>query len=70
VESLQELFDQNWHWQVKKIEEFKYLIRFPPHKQIASTLISDITYFKMKKEAMLVSLRAWTGDIEPYDALE
>jgi hypothetical protein len=49
VESLHKLFDQNWHWQVKEIEEFKYLIIFPPHKQIASALISGITYFKMKK---------------------
>jgi hypothetical protein len=55
---------------VKEIEEFKYLVRFPRHKQIASTLISDITYFKMKKEGVLVSLRAWIGDIEPYDSLE
>jgi hypothetical protein len=49
VESLQKLFDPRWHWQLKEFEEFKYLVRFPPHKQIASTLISDVTYFKMKK---------------------
>jgi hypothetical protein len=24
----------------------------------------------MKKEGVLVSLRAWTGDIDPYDVLE
>jgi hypothetical protein len=63
------LFDQGWHWQLKEIEDFKYLVRFPPHKQIASALISDITYFKMKK-GVLVSLKAWTGDIDPYDSLE
>jgi hypothetical protein len=70
VEGLQKLFDQNWHWQLKEIEDFRYLVRFPPHKQISSTLISDITYFKMKKEDVLVSLKAWTGDIEPYDSLD
>jgi hypothetical protein len=69
VESLQ-MFDQGWHWQLKEIEDFKYLVRFPPHKQITSTLISDITYFNMKKEGVLVSLKAWTGDIDPYDSLE
>jgi hypothetical protein len=60
VESLEKLFDQNWHWQVRELEEFRYLVRFPPHNLIASTLISDVTYFKLKKEGVLVSLRAWT----------
>jgi hypothetical protein len=70
VLSLQKLFDSQWHWQLKEIEEFKYLMRFPPHKQITSTLISDTTYFKMKKEGVLVSLKAWTGDIDPNDTLD
>jgi hypothetical protein len=52
------------------MEDYKYLIRFPPHKQVAATLISDTTYFKMCKEGVLVSLKAWNGDIDPYDSLE
>jgi hypothetical protein len=32
-------------------------------------LISDTTYFKLRKEGVLISLRAWAGDIEPYDTL-
>jgi hypothetical protein len=67
VEGLEKLFDQNWHWQVRELEDFKYLVRFPPHMQIVATLISDVTYFKMKKGGVLVLLRAWTRDIEPYD---
>jgi hypothetical protein len=70
VESLHKLFDQGWHWQLKEIEKFKYLVRFAPHKQIASTMISDITRFKMKKEGVLVSSKTWTSDIDPYDSLE
>jgi hypothetical protein len=70
VQGLEKLFDQNWHWQVRDVEEFKYLVRFPPHRHIATTLISDVTYFKLKKAGVLVSLRAWIGDIEPYDILE
>jgi hypothetical protein len=38
--------------------------------QIVVTLISDVTYFKMKKGGVLVLLRAWTRDIEPYDPEE
>jgi hypothetical protein len=66
----EEIFDNCWQWQLKEIETFRYLVRFPPHKQVAATLISDITYFKMKKDGVLVSLKAWNGEIEPYDTLE
>jgi hypothetical protein len=48
----------------------RYLVRFPPHKQIASTLISGTTYIKMKKEGVLVSLKVWISDIDPYDTLD
>jgi hypothetical protein len=52
------------------VEDYKFLVRFPPLKKLANTLISDITYVKMKKAGVLVSLKAWSGDIEPYDVLE
>jgi hypothetical protein len=55
---------------LKELEDFRFLVRFPPHRQISATLISDVTYFKMKKEGVLVSLRSWNGDIEPYDELD
>jgi hypothetical protein len=51
------------------VEDFKYPIWFPPHKQIVTTLISYTNYFKMCKEGVMVSLKAWNGDIDPYDAL-
>jgi hypothetical protein len=70
VENLKLLFDPNWRWKHKEIEVFRYLVRFLPHKQVVATLISDTTYFKMKKVGVLVSLKAWTGDIDPYDSLE
>jgi hypothetical protein len=70
IENLQNLFDKKWHWQLKELEEYRYLVRFPPHRQIANTLIFDITYFKLRKEGVLVSLKAWAGDIEPLDTLE
>jgi hypothetical protein len=63
------LFDKHWHWQLREIEEFRYLVRFPPHKQVANTLISDVANFKFRKEGILVSFGAWAGDIEPFDVL-
>jgi hypothetical protein len=70
VENLQALFDRKWHWQLREIEEYRYLVRFPLHSQVSTTLISDATYFKLRKEGVLVSLRARAGDIEPYDTLD
>jgi hypothetical protein len=55
---------------MREIEDFKYLVRFPLQKQIAATLIFDVTYFMLKKKGVLVSLKAWAGDVEPYDSLE
>jgi hypothetical protein len=70
VENLQKMFDPNWHWQLKEVGDHKYLVRFPPHRVVSATLISDATYFKMKKDSVLVSLRAWLGNVEAYDELE
>jgi hypothetical protein len=64
------MFDKKWHWQLREIEDYKYLVRFPPHKQVSVTLISDTTYFKLRKEGVLVSLRAWARHIEPYGTLD
>jgi hypothetical protein len=70
VENLQVMFDKKWHWQLREIEEYKYLVKFPPHKQVSATLISDTTYFKLRKEGVLVSIKAWDGEIEPCDTLD
>jgi hypothetical protein len=32
VANLQMIFDKKWHWQLRELEDFKYLVRFPPHK--------------------------------------
>lgn len=50
VDNLKLLFDQNWPWELREIEEYKYLVRFPPKKKIASVLIHKLTYFTLEKE--------------------
>jgi hypothetical protein len=37
VDNMQRLFDPAWHWQLKEIEEYKFLVRFPPHKRLQTT---------------------------------
>jgi hypothetical protein len=46
VLNLHQLFDPHWHWQRMEVEEFKYLVRFLPHKQIDATLICDTIIFE------------------------
>jgi hypothetical protein len=70
VENMQMMFDHKWPWQLKEIEDMKYLVRFPPHKSVSTILISETTYFKIKKDYVLVSLKASMGDIESYDVLD
>jgi hypothetical protein len=70
IENLQGMFDKKWYWQLRELEEYRYQVRFPSHKQIANTLISNTTYFKLRKDGVLVSLKVWTGDIETLDTLE
>jgi hypothetical protein len=70
VENMQMMFDHKWSWQLKEIEDMKYLVRFPPHKSVSTILISETTYFKIKKDYVLVSLKASMGDIESYDVLD
>jgi hypothetical protein len=49
IDNLKRLFDGNWKWQLRNMGEFRFLVRFPPNRKVADTLISDITYFRMKK---------------------
>lgn len=70
VENLKLLFDKDWPWELREMDEYKYLVRFPPHKKISSILIHKLTYFTLEKEGVLMSLKEWTGEVEPYAVLE
>ena len=47
VENLKEQVDKEWPWQVIKLEEYNYLIKFPPHKRVDSN-VTNVTYFYLK----------------------
>ncbi|CAO2189044.1 unnamed protein product [Urochloa humidicola] len=52
-----------------KMEDYRYLVKFPPHKKIEKIVIGKATYFYLKKDTVLVSMRVWNGDIEPVGQL-
>ncbi|XP_062203848.1 uncharacterized protein LOC133906086 [Phragmites australis] len=70
VESLKNLFDPNWPWQLRPMDDYRYLVKFPPHKKVSDIVISNVTFFNLNKEGVLGSLRKWNGEVEPLGELE
>ena len=68
VENLKEQVDKEWPWQVIKLEEYNYLIKFPPHKRVDSN-VTNVTYFYLKGGGVLASLKVWNGDMEQIGKL-
>lgn len=66
---LKELIDRDWPWQLKKMDDFSYMARFPPHKKVESVVINKATYFYLENETVMVSLKVWNGNIEPVASL-
>ncbi|TVU33219.1 hypothetical protein EJB05_25009, partial [Eragrostis curvula] len=71
VRNLQKLFDASWIWHLKQMDEYMFLVRFPPHKRAEDLVISSkgMTYFYLENKGVLVSLKAWDGEIEPIGEL-
>ncbi|CAN6363764.1 unnamed protein product [Urochloa humidicola] len=69
VLSLRRQIDKDWDWKLMKMEEYKYLVKFPPNKKVESIVLGKATYFYLKRETVMASLRVWDGDIEPVGQL-
>jgi hypothetical protein len=61
-------FNPNWPWQIKQLEEWCYLVRFPPNKKVED--MADFNSFNLRKDGVLISVKPWQGDLEPYVELE
>lgn len=55
---------------MKTLEEYKYLIRFPPDKKVENFVINDGTYFYLNDGEVIASLKVWNGNIVPVGKLE
>jgi hypothetical protein len=45
-------------------------VKFPPHIKVESKVLGKATYFYLKNDEVMASLRVWNGDIEPVSQLE
>jgi hypothetical protein len=70
INNLKRLFDQNWNWQLKQLEEFKFLVRFPPEKRVENVVINNVSFFYLQDNEVQASLRVWNGNIEPISSLK
>lgn len=52
IENFKTMFDDKWAWHLNPIDEYRYLVRFPPHKKLAEILMPKVIYFYLKNGAM------------------
>jgi hypothetical protein len=61
-------FNPHWPWQIRQIEEWCFLVRFPPNKKVED--MTDFNSFNLGKEGVSVSAKHWKGELEPFADLE
>jgi hypothetical protein len=70
LKNLRERCDKEWNWNLMKIEEYKYLVKFPPRKRVVdSVTMGGASYFYLNKGDVMASLKVWDGEIEPVGKL-
>ncbi|XP_051196668.2 uncharacterized protein [Lolium perenne] len=66
-----EAWDATWPWQVRQLEDRKFLVRFPPHKKVMDLI--DIPSINLKEgndtERVTVKIIGWEGDISDVGQL-
>lgn len=54
-------FNPAWPWQIRQLEEWCYLVRFPPNKKVED--IADFPSFNLGKEGVSIKVQQWKGEI-------
>jgi hypothetical protein len=67
-----ETWDANWPWQVRQLEEKKFLVRFPPHRRVLDLI--DIPSINLKegndRDRVTVKIISWEGELPEVGELE
>jgi hypothetical protein len=70
LQNLMRMFDKEWQWKLKPMDEYRYLVRFPPNKRVDSIAMGDVIWFPLNKEGVMASLKVCDGEIKPIGKLE
>uniref|UniRef100_A0A8I6Y4X1 CCHC-type domain-containing protein n=1 Tax=Hordeum vulgare subsp. vulgare TaxID=112509 RepID=A0A8I6Y4X1_HORVV len=58
---------KEWPWQVRELEESKFLLRFPPWKKVEDLI--EFPAFDLPIDGVSVKICEWAGMLEPYGEL-
>jgi hypothetical protein len=70
VQTLKAQIDREWQWKLMRMDEYRYLVKFPPHIKVESKVLGEATYFYLKNDEVMASPRVWNGNIEPVGQLK
>ena len=63
-----EMWKTNWFWQIRLLEEKKFLVRFPPNKKIKDLV--EYPSINLKKKGVSISFSNWDGNLPSYLELQ
>lgn len=56
------IYRTNWPWQIRVLDAWKYLVKFPPHIDVEE--VARCPCFGLPKEGVSVNVTVWEGDLE------
>jgi hypothetical protein len=68
-QQLRRMFDKEWQWKLKSLEEYRYMVKFLPSKRVEDLVMGDMIWFPLNKDGVTTSLKAWDREIKPIGKL-
>ena len=62
------MWKTNWPLQIRKYDNKKFIVRYPPNKKIKELV--EYPSINLKKEGVTISFSDWMGEMPAYDYLE
>ncbi|KAE8772516.1 hypothetical protein D1007_55475 [Hordeum vulgare] len=59
--------NKEWPWQIRELEEKKFLLRFPPWKNVNNLI--DFPAFELPIDGVSVKICEWQGMLDPFGEL-
>jgi len=68
VKELATSFNPTWPWQVRQLDEWSFLVRFPPNKRVQD--LADLYSINLHKEGVSIKVEVWNGELDSYTELQ
>ena len=67
-QGLATIYKTNWPWQIRELDEWTYLVKFPPHIKVEE--VAGYPSFGLPKEGVYVKVNVWKGGLEYFADVE